>query len=186
MQFTLSFEKPEELKSIEALQKRLLHTARDDSADPAQLVQEREHLRQQYRAYMQQNGNHFASMTKKAASDNGFLHLTNLFAASDKNPQPGEPGIVVSIHPNYTKPVTHDHSFFELICVIRGSCSNVSGYQELTLQAGDILILAPGTKHAISVFDDDTFVMNILIDSATFEKTLLVNSAPDRLTRPVF
>ena len=37
------------------------------------------------------------------------------------------------------------------------------------MNKGDLCILAPGTSHAISVFNDDSIVFNLLIKASTFE-----------------
>lgn len=41
------------------------------------------------------------------------------------------------------------------------------------MKAGEICIVAPETVHAMSVFSDDCVVYNLIIRSATFERTFL-------------
>ncbi len=77
----------------------------------------------------------------------------------------------------YAPAFKHSHSFFEVACVLNGSCENHFASQTLHMQAGDICIISPGTVHAISAFGDDCILYNILIRSATFEQTFL-NSLP--------
>lgn len=87
--------------------------------------------------------------------------LMNLFNKSN---------IVTAFHPRYLPAVIHSHSFFEVIYVLSGTCINYSGNQILELSPGDLLIIAPDTPHALSVFTDDCQVINILIRVSIFEE----------------
>lgn len=64
----------------------------------------------------------------------------------------------------------HSHNFLEIICVISGNCTNYIANQKLEMSEGDVCILAPDTTHAISVFSDDSIILNIL--SRFFNRTL--------------
>lgn len=77
----------------------------------------------------------------------------------------------------YAPAFLHSHSFFEVICVLNGECDNIFSTNTLHMKAGDICILAPQTVHALSIFNDDCIVYNLIIRSATFENTFL-NSLP--------
>lgn len=72
-------------------------------------------------------------------------------------------------HPRFLPAFPHTHDFFEIMCVINGSCKNSIGDQIYTLNAGDILIIAPGTMHAISDTNEDSLIVNLLIRSTTFD-----------------
>lgn len=63
----------------------------------------------------------------------------------------------------------HSHSFLEVLCVMRGSCYNYIQEQKLEMQTGDICIISPNTRHAVSVFSDDCIVFNIILRTSTFE-----------------
>lgn len=78
--------------------------------------------------------------------------------------------ITTLLHPNYLPAIIHSHSFFEIIYVVKGTCTNAAGNQILELQEDDFLILAPNTDHAISVFNDETVVLNIMLKVSVFEK----------------
>lgn len=73
----------------------------------------------------------------------------------------------------YAPAFLHSHSFFEVICVLNGECDNIFSSNTLHMKAGEICIVAPETVHALSVFNDDCIVYNLIIRSATFENTFL-------------
>lgn len=77
----------------------------------------------------------------------------------------------------YAPAFLHSHSFFEVICVLNGECDNILSTHTLHMKAGEICIVAPETVHALSVFNDDCIVYNLIIRSATFENTFL-NALP--------
>lgn len=72
-------------------------------------------------------------------------------------------------HLRYLPANWHTHAFLELIYVAEGTCTNYILEQKLEMKKGDICIIAPDTKHAISVFSDDTVIFNILFRTSTFE-----------------
>lgn len=81
----------------------------------------------------------------------------------------------VSIYPHlrYFPCVYHKHNFFEVTCLIKGNAINYIGNQKIEMKTGDYCIIAPNTNHAISLFSDDSFMINILLRRSTFEKTFL-------------
>lgn len=92
---------------------------------------------------------------------------------------PPDLDIVVLPSFRYAPAFLHTHSFFEVICVLNGQCENQFSSETLVLSAGDICIMAPGTTHAISVFDDNCLVYNLLIRSGTFEQSFLSSMPKD-------
>lgn len=76
-------------------------------------------------------------------------------------------------HMRYTPAFWHKHSFFELLYVIKGHCTNTMINQPICMDAGDICIIAPGIVHAISAFSDEDILLNILIRKSTFEQSFL-------------
>lgn len=72
-------------------------------------------------------------------------------------------------HLRYLPANWHMHSFLEVIYVAEGVCTNYIVEQRLEMKKGDICIVAPNTRHAISVFSDDTVIFNILFRTSTFE-----------------
>lgn len=73
-------------------------------------------------------------------------------------------------HMRYMPAFWHRHTFFELLCVIKGSCRNIFHDTEINMREGDICIHAPGTVHAVSSFSDDAVLINILLRKSTFEQ----------------
>lgn len=111
----------------------------------------------------------------------------SLFEASDSNLLPGDSlfeqnfphflDVMILRHARYSAAFKHSHSFFEVVCVLSGSCENHFATQVLHMDAGDICIIAPGTVHAVSAFSDDCIIYNLMVRGATFEQTFL-NSLP--------
>ena len=81
--------------------------------------------------------------------------------------------ISVFQHLRYLPPIRHKHDFYEIACVLSGSCTNYIAEQPMTLSPGDILIIAPQTWHAICTCQDEGVIINLLIRSSTFESQLL-------------
>lgn len=87
--------------------------------------------------------------------------------------------IMIMRSSRYAPAFKHSHSFFEVACVLNGSCENHFASQTLYMEAGDICIISPQTVHAISAFSDNCILYNLMIRSATFEQTFL-NSLPQQ------
>lgn len=108
---------------------------------------------------------------------------TRMFASNDNNLLPADAlfetnfphflDVMVMRHARYSAAFKHSHSFFEIICVLNGSCTNHFNSQVLHMHTGDICIVAPKTIHAVSAFSDDCIIYNLTVRSATFERTFL-------------
>lgn len=79
--------------------------------------------------------------------------------------------VIISKHLRYSPCFIHTHSFFEIIYVLNGSCQNKISDITLEMKKGDVCIISPNTIHALSVFNDDCIVINLLVRSTTFEKS---------------
>ena len=91
-----------------------------------------------------------------------YMHEKNFFL------RPGD--IQFSKHFRYTPAFVHEHEFFEIFCVWDGTAdTQIQGIQH-HLQTGDILIIPPGTRHSVSIFND-SIAFNLLIRSSTFQST---------------
>lgn len=78
--------------------------------------------------------------------------------------------VVLSKHYRYTPLFTHEHEFFEILCVYDGTASvEIQGVHH-TLVTGDILIVPPGTNHSVGIFDDSV-AFNIIVRGTTFQST---------------
>lgn len=76
-------------------------------------------------------------------------------------------------HWRYFPVALHRHAFFELVCVVAGVCGQQVGNESFELRGGDVLIVPPGTSHAISAFSDGCIVYNMPIKASTFERNFL-------------
>lgn len=76
-------------------------------------------------------------------------------------------------HKRYGLPILHNHAYIELAYVYSGSCTHFVNRQTFPMKEGDLCILAPDTMHAISVQDDDTIVVNIMMSRSMFDRSFL-------------
>lgn len=72
-------------------------------------------------------------------------------------------------HLRYLPCCWHSHTFLEVVCVLQGTCVNYIAEQKISMQAGDVCIIAPDTNHAISAFSDECILFNIILRTSTFE-----------------
>ena len=78
-----------------------------------------------------------------------------------------ERNVTIIKHPRFFPVFDHKHTFFEILYVATGNCRQIFPGKTVELHAGDCCLIAPGVRHAISVFDD-SIVLNILIRRSTF------------------
>ena len=76
-------------------------------------------------------------------------------------------------HVRFLPAFWHSHSFLEIACVIQGEAVNYVGDVSISMKEGDIFIFAPGVKHALGVYDDESIVVNIIIRTSSFEQAFL-------------
>lgn len=81
--------------------------------------------------------------------------------------------MTVMPHQRYSPAFLHSHTFFEIVCVLNGTCRNIFASQTLDMKAGEICIIAPTAVHALSAFSDDCAIYNLVVKSSTFRKTFL-------------
>ena len=74
-------------------------------------------------------------------------------------------------HARYTPAFWHKHDFFEMIFVQNGHCTNYIFDRNISMETGDICIMAPDVTHSLSAFHDEDIIMNILIRKSTFEQS---------------
>lgn len=86
--------------------------------------------------------------------------------------------IMISKHFRYTPEFSHEHKFFEILCVYNGSVTTKIQGISHTLIAGDICIIPPNTTHSIAVFDD-SIAFNIIVRASTFQSTFFQSIASD-------
>ncbi len=111
-----------------------------------------------------------------------FLDHTTPYQPSDSLRESRFPqylDLTVMPHRRYSPAFWHSHTFFEIICVLNGSCANIFTSHTLTMTEGDVCIVAPTTTHALSSFADDSIVCNLMVKSSTFRAAFL-NSLPQQ------
>lgn len=74
--------------------------------------------------------------------------------------------IVVQKHNRYSPAILHSHTFFELVYVYDGTCTQSISEQTLSMKTGDFCVIPPGVEHSISVFDD-SIIINIMLRRST-------------------
>lgn len=75
--------------------------------------------------------------------------------------------IIVQRHNRYSPALVHSHTFFELIYVYDGKCTQKIENHSFPLQMGDVCIIPPGVRHSIEVNDDTSVIFNVLIRKET-------------------
>lgn len=73
---------------------------------------------------------------------------------------PGD--VQIAHHNRYNPPFYHKHSFFEMVCVLEGQCTNQVEDQTYQMKEGDIMIIAPGISHSLADVEDG-HIVNVLI-----------------------
>ena len=81
---------------------------------------------------------------------------------------PFQRDVFVFRHPRLTRPVLHSHDFWEIECVLRGSCILHFEDELHTLSEGAVCLVAPGSRHDVEIRDDST-VCCIMLRRSTFE-----------------
>ena len=72
--------------------------------------------------------------------------------------------------PIYEPPlITHNHTFFEIIYVYRGSCINYIEDTFIEMKQGDFCFLAPDSMHTIVSVNDEDIIMNLILSRESFE-----------------
>lgn len=85
------------------------------------------------------------------------------FSKTDKK------SVYLSKHNRYTPIFEHTHIFFEIIYVLCGSCIHHLFHEDQILKQGDLCLVSPSVSHTISVMDDDSIIINILMRRSTIE-----------------
>ena len=86
--------------------------------------------------------------------------------------------IMLCKHYRYSPVFTHEHEFFEILCIYNGTAHTTIQGISHTLSTGDICIIPPHTKHNIGIFDD-SIAINILVRTSTFQTTFFQSLTAD-------
>lgn len=71
-------------------------------------------------------------------------------------------------HNRYAPAFDHNHDFFEIIYVLRGTCEHRIAQQTRLMREGDLCLLSPSSCHSIYA-EGDSLIIKILISSNTIE-----------------
>ena len=66
--------------------------------------------------------------------------------------------ICLQKHNCFSPPLLHQHTFFECIYVMEGTCTQSINGTTVMMRTGDICLIPPGVKHTISVFDKSIII----------------------------
>jgi AraC-like DNA-binding protein/cupin superfamily acireductone dioxygenase involved in methionine salvage len=97
----------------------------------------------------------------------------------------GDEDVSLKKHDRYTFSSEHFHTFFEMIYIYKGQCTNQIDGKEIVMKNGDICIIPPNVIHSIYV-NDDSIVINILIRISAFEKAFTSILTSDDLLSKFF
>lgn len=73
-------------------------------------------------------------------------------------------------HLRYFPVPLHAHEYFEMMCIVRGSCTLHIGDVAVSVATGDTILVPPGTVHTVSVFSDDCLLYNNEIRFSTLRE----------------
>ena len=94
--------------------------------------------------------------------------LGTLERVEEKDMFPFQQDVFVFRHPRMTRPEVHSHDFWEIECVMSGSCILHFEDEQHTLTKGAVCLVAPGSRHDVEIADD-SIVCCIMLRRSTFE-----------------
>ncbi|KKI90014.1 hypothetical protein WQ54_23075 [Bacillus sp. SA1-12] len=86
--------------------------------------------------------------------------------------------VAIIKHPRFIPFFFHEHSFFEIIYVLSGTCKQRIRGKTFTFVQGDLCLIPPNVEHGLEVFDD-SLILNILIRRSTF-LDIFINTIRDK------
>lgn len=94
--------------------------------------------------------------------------------------------VAVLKHPRYLPAAVHVHEFIELTYVYEGHCGHTVAGVASTMARGDLVMIPPNVTHSLSVVDDQTIAVNILVRRTTFDQVFFRLLAGDDLLADFF
>jgi AraC-like DNA-binding protein/mannose-6-phosphate isomerase-like protein (cupin superfamily) len=79
--------------------------------------------------------------------------------------------IFVNKHFNYINDQTHLHDYFEIYYIFKGNCEFQFEKEQLTLEEGELCIIAPTSLHNIIADNNNSIIISIAIRKSTFDNT---------------
>lgn len=71
--------------------------------------------------------------------------------------------LLILRHHRFDTIFDHSHSYIEINYMYAGSCTNIVDGQEICMEAGDFLIMKPGTVHRVVWLGENDFLMNLIL-----------------------
>lgn len=137
---------------------------------------------QRFGAIMSHPIAHYAVESLKIQAANmGFYTMKNMWFIS--NNLQNRDGIGISFHVDKKEHVgelskwSHNHDYFELGYMYKGSCVNYFENESIELNEGDIILLNPNVKHRIAFNNEDACLIEI-----SLAKSVVNNSTITQLT----
>lgn len=101
--------------------------------------------------------------------------ISNMYenTVEDVGNRPDSDYVEIVQHGRYSYPILHNHGYIELIYVYSGRCLHFVENQTFEMKRGDLCILAPDAMHAISAYEDDAVLVNIMMSQKLFDASFL-------------
>ena len=110
--------------------------------------------------------NFLKSVNKKDAQRRQLI-LPEIFPEQIYYEESSDRTITIKRYNRYTPAIIHKHSHFEIACVF-GECVFNVGFDNLSLTAGDIIILPPETLHTVEAFNDNSIIFDVNLRGKDF------------------
>ena len=81
--------------------------------------------------------------------------------------------ITITRHRRYSYPVLHNHDYVEIVYVAKGHCTNCFEDYSFEMHEGDVCIMAPSSIHAISCTNDESCILNFMMNRDFFDRNFL-------------
>lgn len=79
----------------------------------------------------------------------------------------------ITRHRRYSYPVLHNHNYVEIVYVATGHCTNCFEGYSFEMNTGDVCIMTPSSIHALSCTNDDSVILNLMMNKDYFDQNFL-------------
>ena len=81
--------------------------------------------------------------------------------------------VTVTRHRRYSYPVLHNHDYVEIVYIAKGYCTNCFQGYSFEMHEGDVCIMAPSSIHALSCTNDESIILNLMMNKDFFDQNFL-------------
>lgn len=81
--------------------------------------------------------------------------------------------VTITRHRRYSYPVLHNHDYVEIVYIAKGYCTNCFEGYSFKMNEGDVCIMAPSSIHALSCTNDESVILNIMMNKDFFDQNFL-------------